>query len=95
MANNKKNSFFEYGWVVDPSHPIEPKPTKGFWIDLAFGLGVTAIGIIYTAISAFGHGAHGYERSHFDILAETGHLNLRDDGLVEESFDWDPSSEID
>ena len=89
MANNNEYDFFDYGWVVDSDHPIKPKPGKGMLIDLAIGLGVAALGIGYTIISAFGHGAHAYEKSQLDILRDTGHLTPRIDGTVdEEQFNW-------
>ena len=83
MAKNNEYDFFDYGWVVDTNHPIKPKPEKGLFIDLAIGLGVAALGIGYTVISAFGHGAHAYERSQFDILSETGYISTRNDGTFE------------
>lgn len=86
MATNK--DFFDYGWIVDENHPVKPRMSKGLMIDLAIGLGVTALGIGYTIISSFGHGAHAYEKSQFDILCDTGHINLRPDGTVEEQYNW-------
>ncbi len=68
MLNNN------FGWIVDKDHPIKPKPDKNALIDLAIGLGITAIGIGWTVVTTFLNGGHAYQNSEFDILQETGKL---------------------
>lgn len=74
----KKNSFTDFGWLVDESHPVTPKMSKQGWFDIAVGLGITVIGIAYTAITSFYHGAHGLQDDEFRILMETNKIDFGD-----------------
>ena len=71
-----------FGWIVDPTHRIDPKPNKEGWVDVAIGLGIAFLGIVWIAVSAFSNGAHAFQDEETRILYETGCIKQLDENTV-------------
>lgn len=86
----------DYGWIVDPSHPINPKPDRESWKDLAIGIGLTLFGVIWTAVSAFSNGAHACQDAELNTLHQAGLIkDLDGNKYIFDEYDYNPASEMD